>query len=75
MRFAYRAILLSFSDRRKLRKARLYVRQNKYDMVLLSQDAEGLAMMQQTMDMVTAGFGLRISASTTEILSVAAADA
>ena len=75
MRFAYRAILLSFSDRRKLRKARLYVRQNKYDMVLLSQDAEGLAMMQQTMDMVTAGFGLRISASATEILSVAAAAA
>jgi ubiquinone/menaquinone biosynthesis C-methylase UbiE len=44
-------------------------------MVLLSQDADGLAVMQQTMDMVTAGFGLRISASTTEILSVAAADA
>jgi ubiquinone/menaquinone biosynthesis C-methylase UbiE len=42
---------------------------------LLSQDADGLALMQQTMDMVTAGFGLRISASTTEILSVAAADA
>jgi hypothetical protein len=31
--------------------------------------------MQQTMDMVTAGFGLRISASTTEVLSVAAAAA
>jgi hypothetical protein len=42
---------------------------------LLSQDADGLALMQQTMDMVTAGFGLRISASTTEVLSVAAAAA
>ena len=44
-------------------------------MALLSQDADGLALMQQTMDMVTAGFGLRISASTTEVLSVAAAAA
>jgi hypothetical protein len=45
------------------------------DMALLSPDAEELAVMLQTMDRVSAGFGMRINASKTEILSVAAAAA
>jgi hypothetical protein len=45
------------------------------DMALLSQDAEELAVMLQTMDRVSAGSGMRINASKTEILSVAAAAA
>ena len=43
------------------------------DMVLLSKDAEELAVMLQTMDKVSAGLGMRINASKTEILSVPAA--
>lgn len=45
------------------------------DMALLSSDAEELAVMLQTMDRVSAGFGMRINASKTEILSVPAAAA
>ena len=43
------------------------------DMVLLSKDAEELAVMLQTMDKVSAGLGMHINASKTEILSVPAA--
>jgi hypothetical protein len=45
------------------------------DMVLLSKDAEELAVMLQTMDKVSAGLGMRINASKTEIMSLAAANA
>ena len=45
------------------------------DMVLLSKDAEELAVMLQTMDKVSAGLGMRMNASKTEIMPLAAANA
>jgi hypothetical protein len=43
------------------------------DMVLLSDNREELATMLQVMDRVSAGMGLRINASKTEIMSITAA--
>ena len=40
------------------------------DMVLMSSDREELAVMLQVMDNVSAGLGLRINASKTEIMSI-----